>query len=133
MDWKKKDEAFWKTRLTPEQFSICRKHGTERPFSGQFVHPPKTGGGTYMCVACDSPLFRTKEQFDSGSGWPSFFEVIPGAIETAEDSSGFSKRIEVLCKTCDSHLGHVFNDGPPPTGLRYCVNSVSLKYRNEEP
>jgi peptide-methionine (R)-S-oxide reductase len=120
-----KTEAEWRSLLTPEQFSVTRNHGTERPWSGEYceAHEP----GLYACACCDTPLFDSREKFDSGTGWPSFtLPVQDNVIKYISDSSFGMRRIEVLCNICDAHLGHVFPDGPPPTRLRYCINSVSL-------
>jgi peptide-methionine (R)-S-oxide reductase len=120
-----KSEQEWAQQLTPEQYHVTRHHGTERPFTGQYVH--KTEDGVYVCVCCGAPLFSSSAQFDSGTGWPSFFEPLSGEpVETETDSSWFMRRTEVHCGTCGAHLGHVFDDGPRPTGLRYCINSVAL-------
>jgi peptide-methionine (R)-S-oxide reductase len=118
----------WKRELTPEQFHVTRKHGTERAFTGPYWddHRP----GTYHCVCCDAPLFDADTKFDSGTGWPSFFAPIDGeAVEEHSDRSFFMKRTEIRCARCDAHLGHVFPDGPPPTGLRYCMNGTALKLK----
>lgn len=112
-----------KKKLTPEQYHVLREKGTERPFSGQYVH--KTKDGMYSCVVCNTPLFSSDAQFDSGTGWPSFDKALPGAVKLQDDQDG-SHRTEVICNTCGSHLGHFFNDGPTATGQRYCLNSVCL-------
>jgi peptide-methionine (R)-S-oxide reductase len=122
-----KSEDEWREQLTPEQFAVCRKKSTERAFTGEYWdnHEP----GVYKCVACDTPLFSSDTKYESGTGWPSFYEPIdPQNVGTDEDKSLLMRRTEVHCATCRSHLGHVFPDGPQPTGLRYCLNSVSLTF-----
>lgn len=113
-----------KNMLTPEEYAVLREKGTEAPFSGEFVH--KSEDGTYACKVCGNSLFSSDAQFDSGSGWPSFDQAIPGAIETHSDTSHGMARTEITCARCGSHLGHLFDDGPTATGKRYCINSVCL-------
>lgn len=126
-----KTEEEWKKILTPEQYHVLRKKGTERAFTGEY-HDHK-GKGTYVCAACGLPLFSSATKYDSGTGWPSFWQPIdPKNVGTEEDRSFFTVRTEVHCARCGGHLGHVFTDGPRPTGLRYCMNSVSLKFVPEK-
>jgi peptide-methionine (R)-S-oxide reductase len=124
-----KSDQEWKKQLSPEAFSVARQHGTEAPFSGKFYD--YKGDGIYKCICCDAALFESDTKFDSGSGWPSYYESIEGAITEIKDISHGMLRVEVRCATCDAHLGHVFPDGPEPTGQRYCINSVSLDFNEE--
>jgi len=121
-----RSEEEWRARLTREQYEVMRGHGTERPGSCALNHEKRRG--VFQCAGCDQPLFRSGEKFDSGTGWPSFFDPLPGALGSTVDRSYGMTRTEVHCSRCGSHLGHVFPDGPPPTGLRYCINGVALKF-----
>jgi len=122
----KKTEGEWRAQLSPAQFNVMREKGTERAFSGQYWD--EHASGTYVCAGCGQPLFDAATKFDSGTGWPSFYQPIAeGSVETETDRSLGMARTEALCSKCDAHLGHVFEDGPKPTGLRFCMNSASLK------
>jgi peptide-methionine (R)-S-oxide reductase len=122
-----KTEQEWRQQLSAEAYHVCREHGTEAPFSGKFSH--HKDDGIYRCVCCDAPLFTSDTKFDSGTGWPSYFEPYSeDALREVKDESFGMVRIEVRCAKCDAHLGHVFPDGPEPTGLRYCINSVCLSF-----
>jgi len=127
MDKVIKTDEEWQSLLSPEAYYVARHHGTERAFSGEYAQ--FKGDGIYQCVCCGAPLFDSNTKFDSGTGWPSFWEPIsPNALEETRDSTHGMTRVEVLCAACDAHLGHVFPDGPVPTGLRYCINSVTLTF-----
>ncbi len=126
-----KSEDEWRRELSPEEFRVTRQAGTEAPYSGEYCNTKTIG--TYACKCCGLALFRSNAKFESGCGWPSFFEPLDGAhLEEIEDNSLGMHRVEIRCKRCSAHLGHIFPDGPPPTGMRYCINSVSIKLDPEE-
>jgi peptide-methionine (R)-S-oxide reductase len=126
-----KSDEQWRLELDPESYYVLRERGTERPFTGKYDHFFEEG--TYVCKACGTPLFSSQNKFDSGCGWPSYYDAIAkGVIETKTDYSHGMTRTEIMCTKCGSHIGHVFEDGPNPTGLRYCVNSLSLDFKKKE-
>jgi peptide-methionine (R)-S-oxide reductase len=125
-----KTDEEWRKELTPEQYQVLRNHGTERPHTSSLDKQYEPG--TYVCAGCDAPLFTSDTKFNSRTGWPSFFDPLENAIDTTVDKSLFMTRVEVHCHRCGGHLGHVFNDGPAPTGKRYCMNGVSLKFRADD-
>ncbi|MCB1314154.1 MAG: peptide-methionine (R)-S-oxide reductase MsrB [Sedimentitalea sp.] len=122
-----RSEAEWKAMLTPQEFAVMREEATERAFTSPL--DKNYAPGTYLCRGCDLPLYASEAKFDSGTGWPSFFEALPEAVGTRQDRSFFMLRTECHCRRCGSHLGHIFDDGPPPTGKRHCINGVSLVFK----
>ncbi len=122
----RKTETEWKAQLSPEAYYVLREHGTERAGTSPLDHEKRKG--VFVCAGCEKKLFASDTKFNSGTGWPSFFDPLPGAVATSDDTKFFMRRVEVHCADCGGHLGHVFEDGPKPTGLRYCMNGVSLKF-----
>lgn len=129
-NFSKTTEEEWKEILTPQEYQVLRAKGTERAFSGSY--DKHFLDGIYVCKGCQNPLFLSETKFDSGSGWPSYFTFIKGNVKEIKDNSHGMNRVEVVCKSCNGHLGHVFTDGPKPTGLRYCINSISLLFEEEK-
>jgi len=123
-----KTEEEWRAQLSPEAFAVCRKSATEAPFSGKYYN--NKAAGIYKCICCGAPLFKSSAKFDSGTGWPSYYEAIKDAVIEVKDMSHGMIRTEVRCAHCDAHLGHLFPDGPEPTGMRYCINSICLEFQN---
>jgi peptide-methionine (R)-S-oxide reductase len=127
----RKSEAEWRAQLTPEQYYVTREHGTERAFTGPFWNEKRAG--LYTCICCGTALFRSETKFESGTGWPSYYQTVSAeAVTEVEDRSWFMRRTEIRCAACDAHLGHVFKDGPRPTGLRYCMNGTALDFHPDE-
>jgi peptide-methionine (R)-S-oxide reductase len=130
MDKQLKTDQEWRAQLTPEQYQILRQKGTERPFTGQYYDHKEDG--SYQCAGCGQTLFDSETKFDSGCGWPSFYDALPGTVSMNEDTSHGMRRIEVTCSQCGGHLGHVFPDGPLPTGQRFCINSAAIGFQREK-